>query len=246
VTRPYVHFVASCGAFHPLTDKRLHWTTGIEGFGKTVIAVRDRTRAMGKRAFQLAQRRRGEVEQKKAQLQMYREALRIAAAVVGEAKKAVAAIKGRLSQASDAVVSKIERTIDLVRRVQAQTRARVFKGDTHYRDKVLSLFESATEAIRKGKAWKPTEFGKLVKIQEADGQLITDYEVCATRVPDLKLWEPSLKRHEEVFGRPPRLATAHAGFFSAANEKLAKEGGVKRALRRKRWCTNPLRPREMS
>jgi site-specific recombinase XerD len=30
VTRPYVHFVASCGAFHPLTDKRLHWTTGIE------------------------------------------------------------------------------------------------------------------------------------------------------------------------------------------------------------------------
>ena len=202
-----------------------------ERFGKTVIAVRDRTRAMGKRAFQLAQRRRGEVEQKKAQLQkLYGEALRITAAVVGEAKKAVATVKGRLGQASAAVVTKIEKAIDLVRRVQAQTRARVFKGDTHYRDKVLSLFESATEAIRKGKASKPTEFGKLVKIQEADGQFITDYEVCATRVPDLKLWEPSLNRHEELFGRPPRLATADAGFFSAANEKLAKEGGVKRVV----------------
>jgi IS5 family transposase len=38
----------------------------------------------------------------------------------------------------------------------------VFTGDTHYPDKVLSLFEPDTEARRKGKAWKPTEFGKLL------------------------------------------------------------------------------------
>lgn len=201
-------------------------------FGKTVIAMRDRTRAMGKRVFQLAQRRRGEdVEEKKAQLQkLYRGALRITAAVVGEAKKAVAAVRGRLDQAGAAVVSRIEKTIELVRRVQAQTRARVFEGDTHYPGKVLSLFEPETEAIRKGKASKPTEFGKLAKIQEAEGQFITDYEVCATRVPDVKLWEPSLRRHEELFGTPPRLATADAGFFSAANEKLAKKGGVKHVV----------------
>ncbi len=124
---------------------------------------------MGKRVFQLAQRRHTEnVEQKKAQLQkLYRGALRIAAAAVGEAKKAVAAAKGRVGEAGAAVVSKIEKTIDLVRRVQAQTRERVFKGDTHYPDKVLSLFEPETEAIRKGKASKPTEFGKLPRADEA-------------------------------------------------------------------------------
>lgn len=223
-------------------------------FGKTVIVVRDRTRAMGKRVFQLAQRRRSEdVEQKKAQLQkLYRGALRITAAVVGEAEKAVAAARAGISQASTAVVRRIEKTIDLVRRVQAQTRARVFKGDTHYRDKVLSLFEPETEAIRKGKASKPTEFGKLVKIQEAEGQFVTDYEVCATRVPDLKLWEPSLERHEGLFGRAPRLATADAGFFSAANEKLARQHGVEhvvlpRAARtgekahKRRWFRRALR-----
>ena len=49
---------------------------------------------------------------------------------------------------------------------------------------------------------KPTEFGKLVKIQEAEAQFITDYEVCETRVPDQALWVPSLVRHEELFGRP--------------------------------------------
>jgi IS5 family transposase len=221
--------------------------------GKTVIRFRDRTRAMGKRVFQLAQRRRTEdVEQKKAQLQkLYRGALRITAAVVGEAKKAVAAVRGRASEMAAAIVKEIEQTVELVRRVQAQTRARVFKGDTHYPAKVLSLFEPATEAIRKGKASKPTEFGKLVKVQETEGHIVTDYEVCATRLPDQKLWEPSLKRHQALFGKLPYLATADAGFSSAANENTAKQLGVNRVVLpaprslkariRQRWFRRALR-----
>ena len=66
---------------------------------------------------------------------------------------------------------------DLTQRVLEQTKARVVKGDTHHPDKVLSMFETHTEAIRKGKKVKPTEFGKLVKVQEAENQIITDYEV---------------------------------------------------------------------
>ena len=46
-----------------------------------------------------------------------------------------------------------------MQRVVAQTRARVLRGDTHYPDKVLSVFEPHTQIIRKGKAAKPTEFG---------------------------------------------------------------------------------------
>jgi len=56
-----------------------------------------------------------------------------------------------------------------------QTSARVLGGDTHVVDKVLSVFEPHTEAIRKGKHVKPTEFGKLVTIQEAEHQIITAY-----------------------------------------------------------------------
>jgi hypothetical protein len=80
------------------------------------------------------------------------------------------------------------------------------------------------EAIRKRQAVKPTEFGKLVKIQETEAQLITDYAVCATRVPDDTRWEPCLVRHEELFGRPPRLAVADAGFASAADVEIARPG----------------------
>jgi transposase, IS5 family len=92
---------------------------------------------------------------------------------------------------------------------------------------VLSIFEPHTEAIRKGKATKLTEFGKLVKIQEAEAQFITDYEVCLTRVPDRTLWEPSLVRHAQLFGRPPRLAVADAAFASHMNDQVARQHGVR-------------------
>jgi IS5 family transposase len=138
---------------------------------------------------------------------------------------------------------KLEETVSLVRRVLAQTRARVLKGDTHHPDKILSLFEPHTEVIRKGKAAKPTEFGKVVKIQEAEGQIITDYQVCPTRVPDDELWVPALERHVALFGRPPRLAVADAGFASSANERAATALGVKRvALPRRGRGVSARRP----
>src|SRR5262249_48286781 len=98
----------------------------------------------------------------------------------------------------------------------------------HHPDKVLRLFEPQTEVIRKGKAAKPTEFGKVVKLQEAEGHIITDYQVCAIRVPDKALWIPALERHRELFGPAPRLAVADARFAPAGTERGARELGVVR------------------
>lgn len=225
-----------------------------EDVGGGVVEIRDRSRAMARRVFELAQRSRKLVQEKaKARLQqLYGEVLDITQAVVREAKAAVNTVEGRVSKAGVALVHEIRQTVDIVRRVIQQTRARVFKGDTHYPGKVLSIFEPHTEAIRKGKAVKPTEFGKLVKIQEAEAQFITDYEVCTTRVADQDLWAPSLKQHRELFGRPPRLAVADSGFASRKNELTATEMGVNRVVlpgaskrskekERKRWFRRALR-----
>jgi IS5 family transposase len=54
-----------------------------------------------------------------------------------------------------------------VQRMTRKARQLIFDGDTHVPAKLVSLFEPPTEIIRKGKASKPTEFGKMVKIQEA-------------------------------------------------------------------------------
>jgi transposase, IS5 family len=200
------------------------------------LHVRDRARSVSRRVFEIVQRTRTATvrtkqavrEQSKARMkQLYRELMGITRAVVRQAETVESLVSRRAHAHVKRLSAQLGTTVGLVHRVLAQTRARVFRGDTHYPDKVLSLFEPHTEAIRKGKAVKPTEFGKLVKIQEAEAQFITDYEVCPTRVPDGTLWEPSLVRHEQLFGRPPHLAVADAGFASAANIAVARAHQVR-------------------
>jgi len=48
------------------------------------------------------------------------------------------------------------------------------------------------------------------------------------RPSDTDLLIPAIELHQQQFGRPPRLVTADAGFFSIHNEGAAHERGVKR------------------
>jgi IS5 family transposase len=213
------------------TLKRLR-TAVTEG----VVPLRDRTRSVARRVFGIVHLSR-QAKQEPVKIRMrtlYRQLMGHTRAVVRQAETAGQRVAAGAVRAAgiaqlevEGLAQQLRETGSLVRRVLVQTRARIVKGDTHYPDKLLSLFEPHTEAIRKGKAVKPTEFGKLVKIQEAEGQFITDYEVCGTRVPDQALWVPSLVRHAQLFGRAPCLAVADAGFASRANEQAAYDQGVR-------------------
>ena len=99
-----------------------------------------------------------------------------------------------------------------VRQVVKQTKARIFTGVTRYPDKLVSLFEPHTEIIRKGKASKPTEFGKLLKVQEAENQIITHYEVFSERPSDSALLVPAVAEHRRRFGRVPKMVAGDGGF----------------------------------
>jgi IS5 family transposase len=195
--------------------------------------VRERTRSVARRVFEIAQRSRTAGsrtsprvrERSQARMKiLYQGLMRITRAVVRQAEAAVAGVRRRR------LAAQLPATIELVRRVLAQTRARVLRGDTHYPGKVVSLFESHTEIIRKGKLAKPTEFGRRVKIQEAEAQFITDYEVCESRRSDRDLWGPALDRHIELFDHPPQLAVADGGFASRTNERAAQDRGVQHVV----------------
>jgi transposase, IS5 family len=217
--------------------------------GPKKILLRDRTRSINRRVFEIGQRSRtagmktspSVREKAKARITaLYRESMRITRATLRQAAAACMSVRRATSAPIARLQTRLQETVGLVRRVLEQTRARVLKGDTHYPDKVLSLVEPHSEAIRKGKGAKPTEFGKMVKIQEAEAQFITDYTVCGARVPDGELWIPSLERHEQLFGRPPRLAVADGSFASRANEQAAYARGVRRvALPRGRGQPRP-------
>jgi len=150
---------------------------------------------------------------------------------------------------------KLDTMVSLVKQVMKQTRARIFRGNTHAEGKILSLFEPSTEIIRKGKAGKPNEFGKMVKLQEAEDQIVIDYEVYDRRPSDSDLLIAAIETHRAMLGRTPHLVAADAAFYSAKNEAAAKAQGVKRVCipnrstksaerrreQRKRWFRNGQR-----
>jgi IS5 family transposase len=223
--------------------------------------LRDRARSTCRCLVQIGRASRSRSEQGKQRMwQCYRRLMAIAGRVVGQAKRFVrevdAGIKRGMRRRDQGAIEGhrryLEAMIPRVQQVLRQTRERIDHGNTHAPGKIVSLFEADTEIIRKGKAGKPTEFGKMVKIQEAEQQIVTHYEVYDERPSDSDLLIPSLQVHEKQFGRPPRLVTADAGFFSARNDANAHERGVKRvaipnlgtksterrALQKKRWFRN--------
>lgn len=134
--------------------------------------------------------------------------------IVGEAKRVV-------GQAA-----RLDHFVPLIKKVISQTKARVFKGDTHVVGKILSLFEVHTQAIRKGKAHKPTEFGRLVQVDEVENGIVSNYDIKDGNPADTDAWAPAISQHEAIFGRAPKMATADRGFFSAENESTARKSGV--------------------
>lgn len=198
--------------------------------------VRDRRRSVGRRTLIIGRQARSP-ETRVALVRSYRQLMATTRAVVRDATTMVRRINQRLRTASAAITTTLTRARQqlqhmqpLVTRVLDQTRARLLGGDTHVPDKVLSVFEPHTEAIRKGKIAKPTEFGKLVTIQEAEHQIITAYEVHPTRPADMTLWIPALDRHLAMFGRAPDIAAGDRGFASATNEDAAVARGVRRVI----------------
>lgn len=125
-------------------------------------------------------------------------------------------------------IGQLRHFLPLVEKVMTQTKQRVWGGNCHVEGKVLSLFESHTEVIRKGKAHKPNEFGRLVRLDEVENGIVSGYQVLAGNPDDTTAWMPALQQHQACFGRAPEMATGDRGFFSAQNEREAQALGVKK------------------
>jgi IS5 family transposase len=152
---------------------------------------------------------------------------RQAGEVIGRWEKGRLRVTGSL-RSVELQVRQIKQFLPLVEKVMQQSRERVVEGNQHGVGKVLSLFEPHTEVIRKGKAHKPNEFGRVVRIEEVENGIVSGYAVLEGNPADTDSLVPALERHEATFGQAPRTVAADRGFFSAANEREAENRGVKR------------------
>jgi len=210
--------------------------------------VRNRMRSVTKRVIAIGQALRYKgVEGELRRKQEYRQLLRLTRQILNDSRRVlqeVEALPSRRRRVVRGLGERLAAMSEQVRAVVRQTKARVFAGVTQFPGKLVSLFEPHTEIIRKGKASKPNEFGKLVQVQEAENQIITHYEVYDQRPSDRHLLLPALAAHQRKLGRVPQWVVADAGFYSRANEEGAQALGVKyisipnrntRSQERRRW-----------
>jgi len=109
----------------------------------------------------------------------------------------------------------------LIERVIEQTERRVFAGETvAAREKVVSLFESHSDIIKKGH--RETRYGHKLNLSSGRSGLILDVVVEAGNPPDSQRFIPMLERHIECYGRAPRQVAADGGYASCENLKAAK------------------------
>src|SRR3954451_21629454 len=207
--------------------------------------IRNRMRTVRQkvRAIALASRQKGAAGEQKRRglyrglLSVTRKIVKQAQGVLHEMKQFGRQKRQRVSGLGNQLATMSER----VQQVIQQTRVRVLGGNTKYSNKIVSVFEPQTEIIRKGKASKPTEFGKLVKIQEAGNQIITHYEVYDQRPSDASLLVDAVEKHREQTGRVPHTVAADSGFYTQANEKQLEASGVKRISIPNRKTRSPER-----
>jgi transposase, IS5 family len=221
--------------------------------GDVGTKLRDRSRSVKLRVLDIARAARSKAKQGQERLKRaYGQLLSSASRVVGQAKRFASEIATGVKRSADVVQQlalaglrdKLDAIVSLLRQVIKQTRARIVRGDTRSDGKLVSLFEPATEIIRKGKAGKPTEFGKMVKLQEAENQIVVDYEVYDRRPNDADLLVAAIETHQARLGRIPRLVAADAAFYSAKNEAAATAKGVKRVCIPNRSTKSAERKRE--
>lgn len=197
------------------------------------VKVVNHARAAKYRVIEIhrAAKAKGEAMQDRLQ-HLYGKLTDLTRTVVNQAKKVVQQIDlGLLPVVGDAAHVLCQRAelahfIPLVERVITQTKARVFEGDTHFADKLFSIFEEHTQIIRKGKAARPNEFGRIVRIDEVENGIVSQYDVAVDVPADQQQWMPSVLQHTKIFGKPPKVATADRGYQSARNEREARESGV--------------------
>jgi IS5 family transposase len=199
---------------------------------KEAFRTRNRSvRRVAQRLHRIA-RRKGEKAREELK-EAYQKLIAITQASCAQAVRVVGALRGYADEESGArrLLEGLEHFVPLVEQGIAQATRRVLHDEqVPAQQKILSLFEEHTQIITRQKMGKPREFGRKVLIDEVDGGIISRYEILEEVGREHPHLPASLEAHQEHFRRAPQLLAADRGLYSAENERLAHQAGVKRVV----------------
>jgi IS5 family transposase len=187
-----------------------------------------------KRRMQEIGRMRERAQRQRALRRKYRDLITVSAEVIDKAT--VVATRAGAAKVAEplrairlkALCEQIQHFAALGRRVIDQTERRIFRGETvPANEKLYSIFETHTDMIKRGKVYKPVEFGHKVLLVESRVGLITDYRVLDGNPIDSDQTVASVQRHIKRFGKAPELLAGDRGFDDAADRPKLRRCGVK-------------------
>jgi transposase, IS5 family len=192
-------------------------------------ACRSRLRTARQVAQTLHRQLRRKGEDKEAQqIKLYQKLIQTAEQMVRQSRRVVAVLGQQTQQQAQHLLEQAQQVLPLVERIISQTRSRVLEGKKVASDqKVLSLFEPHTRAIPRHKGGALVEFGRQVILDEADGGIVTRYQILEHPNEHGQAVE-AVEHHQALFEHPPGLVSGDRGVHSPETEARLKEAGVKR------------------
>jgi transposase, IS5 family len=194
-------------------------------------AFRSRVRTVRKIAQQLHRlaRRKGE-QGRGAMKAAYGRLIAAVKRTAAQGRRVLEAIRQRAdSPKATRLADRLGEILPRLKRGVCQAERRVLEDDpVPAGEKILSLFEPHTQVVPRFKAGQAVEFGRKIRWDEVEGGIITGYAIVEQAGgQDQPYLADALANHKDRFGRAPGPLAADRGLASAANDRLAKEAGVK-------------------
>jgi hypothetical protein len=191
-------------------------------------------KAMNRLSMQMTHARRAQdsKKQRKQTLRLMKRQVKVVAAharrhrqLLDEAWKATDWTRPQAQQ----VLGRIDRVLALLPQAQKQAHERIIgERKVDNAEKILSLYETDTRVIVRGKAGAEVEFGNTLLLVEQKDGLIVDWQLHRDSAPaDTRQLPESLQRMDRAYGAGVIQALgADRGFSSAANQALLKSRDI--------------------
>jgi hypothetical protein len=204
------------------------------GLKQRMAAPADFLKAMNRLSLQMTHARRAKdsKKQRKKILRLMKQQVKV---VAGHARRHRALLDQEWQQTdwtrpqAEQVLRRMDGVLALLPQAQKQAHERII-GERRVAnaDKVLSLYETDTQVIVRGKAGGEVEFGNTLLLAEQRDGVILDWQLHRDSAPaDARQLAESVARLETAYGVGTiRALGTDRGFCSAANQTLLQAKGI--------------------
>ena len=185
------------------------------------IVFSDHTKVTKRRMLAIQYAKNDQVRRK-----IYQDLLKVSEKVSTYAKNAVRMVEASACLHLIPIVTDLKDVLALTQRVIDQTTRRVIQGESVPADeKVVSLFESHTDIIKKDR--RDTLYGHKICLGVGHSNLVADCLIVKGNPADSTLMDTMLERHDQIYGRDPLKVALDGGFASKSNLDFAKSKEIK-------------------